>query len=412
MPNPGYGGPVAHWWQQSLLYTGPGYDWRYEGIIFGYCSLYERIKESGWLARAQRAGMDLVNAQLPDGHYPASAFEINPASGGTPHEAAADLALLHLAGILRAGSDPNWDVFAQAALRNLRLYYLGKLWDPDARSFRDHPQVVSFVPNKAATAAEAFFAWSELSGEERWGFEYGLPNLDQILAYQVREKGPLHGAIAQNSIGARVIPKYMPFYNVRCIPALVKGYQIAGQAQYLEGAAAAMDFICRFMQEDGSLPAAIYLRGQVNRYPGWVAGLGDVLRAADLLRTSGWAGDTTAMEARMLNGQDESGGIQTATGFAAQAGGTPGRLPDARDLLHVTGWADKAFRYLAGKASERRLPDGETNRYVRDCVFLGRRMTLTETAERVEIAQPGRLLYQWIKGERWARQADPAFWLH
>ena len=32
----GYGGPVVHWWRQCLLYTGPGLDWRYEGIIAGY----------------------------------------------------------------------------------------------------------------------------------------------------------------------------------------------------------------------------------------------------------------------------------------------------------------------------------------------------------------------------------------
>ena len=38
----GYGGPVAHWWQQSLMYTGPGLDWRYEGIIEGYLQLWAR----------------------------------------------------------------------------------------------------------------------------------------------------------------------------------------------------------------------------------------------------------------------------------------------------------------------------------------------------------------------------------
>ena len=29
----GYGGPVAHWWQNCLQFTGAGLDWRYEGII-------------------------------------------------------------------------------------------------------------------------------------------------------------------------------------------------------------------------------------------------------------------------------------------------------------------------------------------------------------------------------------------
>ena len=26
----GYGGPVVHWWRDSLRYCGPGFDWRYE----------------------------------------------------------------------------------------------------------------------------------------------------------------------------------------------------------------------------------------------------------------------------------------------------------------------------------------------------------------------------------------------
>ncbi len=65
----GYGGPVCHWWRQSLLYTGAGLDWRYEGIITGYLILWERTGDERWLARAQRAGDDLVAGRLPDGHY-------------------------------------------------------------------------------------------------------------------------------------------------------------------------------------------------------------------------------------------------------------------------------------------------------------------------------------------------------
>ena len=44
-PN-GYGGPVAHWWQQSLMYTGAGLDWRYEGIIEGYLQLWARTEKT------------------------------------------------------------------------------------------------------------------------------------------------------------------------------------------------------------------------------------------------------------------------------------------------------------------------------------------------------------------------------
>ncbi len=61
----GYGGPVVHWWQDNLLYTGVGLDWRYEGIILGYLNLYRATGEERWLDKARRAGDDLVRGQLP-----------------------------------------------------------------------------------------------------------------------------------------------------------------------------------------------------------------------------------------------------------------------------------------------------------------------------------------------------------
>src|SRR4051812_17366681 len=97
----GYGGPVAHWWQQCLVYTGPGLDWRYEGLILGYLQLWAHTGAEGWLHKACRAGDDLVQAQLANGHYPASGFEANLSSAGTPHEAACDVGLLSLALALR-----------------------------------------------------------------------------------------------------------------------------------------------------------------------------------------------------------------------------------------------------------------------------------------------------------------------
>ena len=63
----GYGGPVVHWWQNCLNYTGPGLDWRYEGIISGYLTLWERTGEKRWLEKAGRAGDDLVQGRLPAG---------------------------------------------------------------------------------------------------------------------------------------------------------------------------------------------------------------------------------------------------------------------------------------------------------------------------------------------------------
>jgi hypothetical protein len=408
----GYCGPVSHWWQQSLLFTGPGFDWRYEGIISGYLSLWTRTGEKRWLQKASRAGQDLIQAQLPDGHFPESAFEINPSSGGTPHEAAADLGLLNLARELKNNGDGEWEIFFSTAVKNLNSYYLELLWDDEYRSFRDHPSVVSFVPNKAATACEALFIWSELTGDARWISEFSLPNLDRILAFQINKPGRLYGAIAQNSIGSKIIEKYMPYYISRCVPALVQGYELSGLDKYLEGALTAMSFVSRQMNENGSLLPVLYPNGQANHYPAWVSGLGDVLRAGEQLMPFGFDVDLSPMEERLLAGQDKSGGIQTATGFSAQIGGDPGGLPDFRDILHVVGWCDKAFRFLAGRVSGSTLPVIESQPYKAECVLHGMPMLFSETPDRIEVTRDHEVIYLWVKGEQWARQANPVFWLH
>jgi hypothetical protein len=405
----GYGGPVAHWWQQSLVYTGAGLDWRYEGIIDGYLQLWRRGGDARWLAKARRAGDDLVAGQSAGGHYAASAFEINPASAGTPHEVACDVGLLLLAQALRANGEPGWEQYAATAERNLRAFYLEQLWDAAARSFRDSPRVPSFVPNKAATACEALFLLAELSGDGEWVERYALPNLDRIVAHQARG-GALDGAIAQNTLGGRVVEKYFPIYIARCVPALLRGLRWSGDGRYAECALRAMRFVARWAAPEGSLPTVVYANGRANRCPSWVAPLGDVLRAAVELRPYGFDADLCAVERRLLAGQDASGGIQTATGFAGQAGTRPPVLPDVRDVLHVAGWCDKAFRYLASRAGPV-LPEASSAPFEAECVFRGRRMRLIETPELLEVARAGAAVYRWRKGQPWAEVAAPAFWL-
>jgi hypothetical protein len=408
-PN-GYGGPVAHWWQQSLIYTGAGLDWRYEGIIAGYLLLWQRSGDERWLRRAQRDGDDLTRAQLASGNYPASAFEINPATAGTPHEAACDVALLLLAQALRQAEYDDWQRYAAAAERNLSKFYVEQLWNEATQSFNDSPRIVSFVPNKAATASEALLLLAESSGDAAWAERYALPNLDRILAHQVSGDERLDGAIAQNSFGEQTIDKYFPIYIARCVPPLLRGYRWTDDERYLDGALRAMDFIARWLDADGSCPTVIYANGRASHNPAWVAALGDVLRAADESRPYGFDADLSGMEAQLLIGQDASGGIQTATGFAAQAGGRVPAKPDLRDVLHVVGWCDKAFRYLAAHAGTN-VPEATSARFETDCVLQGVTLHLLETAEQLEIRDRRSVCYLWRKGEPWPEIASPLFWL-
>ena len=85
----GFGGPISHWWESSLLYCGPMTDWRYEGILSGYTSLFEATGDPMWLQRAEQAAGDVLKAQLATGSFLNSSFQYGPIEGGTPHEAAA-----------------------------------------------------------------------------------------------------------------------------------------------------------------------------------------------------------------------------------------------------------------------------------------------------------------------------------
>ncbi len=450
----GYGGPVAHWWQNCLQFTGAGLDWRYEGIVSGYLNLYCKTGEQGWLAKARRAGDDLLQGQLPTGNYRHSCFELNPYTGGTPHEAACDLALLHLAKALREQGDPACQTYLATAERNIRGYYIERLWDAEAQSFRDHPRIPSFVPNKAATLVEALFKLAALSGEGAWIEIYALPTLEAVLAHQV-QGGPLDGAIYQYSHQGRLVRKFFPFYIARCVPGLLAGYEHSNdehsrRERYLDAARRAMAFVLRWRYEDGSFPQVVYRGGRVNRYPQWVAGVGDILRAMALLEAYGLEADPEPTRQWLLQGQEPSGGFRTARGFASQISQRePGELPEFRDLLPVVGWNDKAFRYLtevlpagsgiAGQERYQRIAFGETpvqrgpvadkrraasvDPFIRfpsvdsavdshpplerECLLRGQDLRYREDEASIELRRGAKLLYRWKKGEAWAQVCTP-----
>jgi len=400
----GYAGPVVHWWRDCLLFCGPAHDWRYEGIIAGYLTLFERTGQSCWLEKARAAGDDLLRAQLADGRFLNSCFESNPRSGGTPHEAAADVGLLLLAKALRERGDDSWQHYLRAGRRNVEGFYLQRLWCETEQVFRDNPSQPTFVPNKSATLIEAFCLLADLRGREEYLQRYVRPTADAILAHQVRARGSVvDGAIAQNSLGRSLIEKYFPYYNARCVAGLIAASQFLGDERYVEAAAAAMRFVWRWRDSDGAFPQVVYGSGRTNRYPRWIAAVGDILRAADLLRPYGLDFPEEPTLTWLLEGQLPSGGFATAHGFAAQVSQvlpTGGR--EFRDWLPVCGWTDKAFRFLAGRVNEPSISEQVGTSWTLGCSFKGLRLQLTENERAISLRHPDRPLYTWIKGADWA----------
>jgi hypothetical protein len=403
----GYGGPVSHWWRDDLLYTGAGLDWRYEGIITGYLVLHEKTGDDRWLMKAQRAGDHLVSGLLDSGNYRNSSFELNPYSGGTPHEATNDLALLRLATVLKHRNDSSWERYSNTAARNLTSFILGSLWDGSRQRFRNTVGDLSFVPNKAASIVEALFAWARLTQDEQHLETYVRPTLETILASQINSPGDsVDGAIYQAVSDSAKNRRFFPFYIARCIPALLLGYEHWQEARYLNDAISALNFILRHRYDDGSFPQVIYENGRINRYPQWVAGTGDILRAMDALAGYGLDVDAASTLAWMLRDASHSAALPTAWGFSRLVSqGHPPASAEFRDLLPVCGWVDKAFHFLARQVDGALPATTTVSREIRQpCTFAGQSGTYVETETDIRFQQGQESLYHWQKGSPWATQ--------
>ena len=172
--------------------------------------------------------------------------------------------------------------FPDGALRrdrgpNLVGYHIGALWDRRARRFSDGAG--AFVPNKAATIIEALCRLAAFTGDDNRVERFVGPTADSIVAHQARRSGSgTDGAISQATISDRRVDQLFPYYIARCIPGLVAAYQALDQVRYLEAALAAALFLERVREDDGSYPQVVYPDGRKNRYPRWVAAVGDIIR--------------------------------------------------------------------------------------------------------------------------------------
>lgn len=400
----GFGGPVSHWWRNSLQYTGVGLDWRYEGIITGYLTLYDRTGSAHWLRLAQQAGDDLVAGQTSSSNFVASSFELNPYPGGNPGEAACDLALLRLASKLRDSVGYAWERYLRTAELNMRDHHITRLWDRDARVFSDSLDHATFVPNKAATLTEAILLYCQITENSEWAERFALPTLEAIVRHQVPD-GPMRGAIYQYGHGGEPVPWFFPFYVARCIPALKAGFLYSGDERFRDAALAAADFVMKWRDEDGGYPQVVYSLRRVNRWPRWVSGAGDILRGLKDANELGGSHDLEPTENWIIRGRLPNGAIRTAEGFAAQSSQRLRKEPpEFRDVIPVCGWADKTFSWFAGKiAPGAVVPLSVATQDVEvECMLRNKRCLYRETEEVMEVWHGTRLQYRWRKGATWA----------
>ncbi len=395
----GYTGPIPHWWESCLLYCGPMIDWRYEGILSGYVTLWGSTNDARWLERARDAAEDVVAAQLPSGSYRNSSFQLGAIEGGTPHEAAVDVGLLEFATALRRTGDDD-EKYQRAAERNIDAFLIGRLWD--GRGFRDQPSGNdTLVPNKNATAMEALILHEALVGRDM--SEFIDAALRVVLTAQVRSGRRVGGTVHR---GTGTLQLAFAIYTARSMAGVMRAHARQPDDRLLAAVADALLFLDRLITRRGLL-TGYYRDSSVIGNPTWVAASGDALRLAILGEAHGVT--PSRMVERLIDilveQQLPSGGFPTGHGFADKGRHRPSDgTPEVRDVLPAVGWSDKAFRALAMlPEAAAASPGADTLPVDIACVWRGDRLRYRESPTRIEVVNEadGHMRYGWDKGRTW-----------
>lgn len=393
----GYTGPIAHWWESNLLFTGPLYDWRYEGIIDGYRMLFQKTGQPKYLGKAIRAADAVVGALLPDGRYRNSSFQFGPVAGGTPHEAALDVALFLLASDLGDVDPERAQRYQEVGLKNIEKYWLGALWN--GKGFSDQPDNPVLVANKHGTLLEALAGAHLLNGPWKRCVDACVK---VILSAQVLD-GPQSGGTIHRGIGPSKLA--VPIYTARAMNGLLSLYEKDPRPEIKEAVLRSVPFFERTMGSRGVV-WGLYADGGYARFPEMIAGAGDVLRFMWRVQQLGWSVSVNGMVdqllASILKCQQPSGAFPTGYGFARKGRDREPMAGDVRDVLPVVGWVDKTFRALALMAPAN---FGDYQAAAKPCVlethWKGHRVIWEETRTEIQIRRGSHVMYRWEKGE-WA----------
>lgn len=398
-PKGAYGGPIVHWWLCSFIYCGPGANWTYKGLIEAYLKLHRKTRNELWLKRAVDAGEYLVNAQMPDGTYKNSFFELNPLYGSSSvHEASVDLGLLslafHLAEIGESSSK-----YLNAAIKNAEISLYQRLWDPTLKTFRSTDGVIksSYVLNIMATVAQVFLELYSHTEKTKYR-KLVSSTLSFILKYQRRRLGSvLFGSFPQ---GLHDADAYA-FYNARVVSFLLDVYETLGEEKALEAAELCGKFLRGLERKNGGFAFLVDWRERVYEYPRLTGGVAEMITALlRLKKLSSHHSDFNEIPhiEWLLRFQDSVGGFRTGEGFHYDV-----NRKDYKDLFHVCGWNDKVFHLLASLFHGHTIKDERITPMETTCWIGQIKAFFIENEREVMIRNTNRkTIYQWIKGDKLA----------
>lgn len=341
----GYGGPVVHYWNDSLHYIGPRRDWRIEGLLATFVGLHHKTNSQAWLEHAEWLGNTVIQNQLPNGRYFASDFEEIPSffHSAQPHEAAVNNGLLILAEALEK-ENKNAQPFLSAAERNISNVLLRIFWNEREQTFQqyqrgqydDAPNL--FVPNKIATAVESLIRLHQLTGKKTY-LEHAQKAAEKILQYQTEEK-KMSGGIYQSNAQDKLIT----LYTARCVRPLQMLAKATKNARYSAAARKAIQFITKMQLPSGAFEFGFDAQQNKLRYPFFAAGSAEMLSA--IYSNENNKAFTRGMK-WLLEKQHPNGGFDSFEGISEKNNPLAKiARPSWKDHLPVVGWNDKVLRLL------------------------------------------------------------------
>lgn len=394
----GYGGPVVGLRGQAMGYCGAGHDWRWEGLLDGWGERHRRTGEPEWLDRIEQALRDLAAAQLLNGAFRNSYFDLNPLEGGMPHEPAVMAAALRGIERLRAANRPLPDGAAAMLERFVEERLIRELWNKLLHTFNNWLQsdFESYSPPAVAAAIETLVAYGDLTGQTGRLEPYVQGAGESLLKAQFKT-GPLAGSLP---VSSRDRATASPYLAARCLPALVLLHRRTGDARFGDAAAQLTEAALRCGVSGGGFSAVVHADRPPSTYPllaGAAAGVLIALHRAGVSRPE----VTAAQVPWVLARQTGSGAFETGVGFDRRP--RQCRACDWRDALPVCGWNDKVYHLLAllDEQPDNAAP-ASTQPVCRHVTVLGRPATFAEEATSMQIkGRDGTLWFSWRKGSVW-----------
>lgn len=323
-----YGGPVVHYWRNSMPYSGYGVDWRYEGLVKSFILLYEKGGERYFVEKLREIGDFIILNQRAGGGFSNCGFEANPSfnRGAMPHEASVIIALLEISRVFKKNGI-SWKIYYDAAKKQIDNYLIPNFWDEKEKAFVQYEKFRGqteniFVPNKMATISEALGLMYNLGGNKNY-WKFGLSNMRKAVSLTDENGG---------STQSEKNTKKITFYNAREVPALLAyGFdEVAKQkVRFIEN-----------MWDNGFAFGEIESRKM--NYPKFVAGSGAILKAISLVRKPG-----KKYVDYLIKNVRANGSIQSFEGLANKNTFEKKLRPCLDDQFSVVGWMDKTLEFLA-----------------------------------------------------------------